>query len=51
MFWNRPHIRSSTSATARIHPALAPSILTGKQLSVKPLAGNAARFISFSICQ
>lgn len=26
----------STSATARIHPALAPSILTGKQLSVKP---------------
>ena len=39
----------SISATARIHPALARSIFTGKQLKVKPVAGIAARLVSFSI--
>jgi len=39
----------SISATARIQPALARSILTGKQESVHPDAGSAARLVSFSI--
>ena len=47
----RKAVQSSISATARIQPALAPSIFTGKQLNVKPWSGSAARFISFSICQ
>ena len=39
----------SISATARIQPALARSILTGKQESIHPEAGSAARLVSFSI--
>src|SRR5690606_2338364 len=39
----------SRSATARIHPALARSIFTGKQLSVHPVGGRAARLVNFSI--
>ena len=42
-------VQSSRMATARIHPALARSILTGKQLTMKPCGGSAARFASFSI--
>jgi hypothetical protein len=36
-------------ATALIHPALARSIFTGKQLSIKPNGGSAAKLVSFSI--
>lgn len=39
----------SINATALIHPALARAIFTGKQESVKPVAGSAARLVSFSI--
>jgi len=38
----------SMMATARVQPADAPFILTGKQLTVKPDAGNASRLWSFS---
>ena len=38
----------STIATARVQPAEAPRILTGKQLRVKPSAGSASRLCSFS---
>lgn len=41
--------QAPTSATALIQPALARSIFTGKQLSVQPLGGRAARPVSFSI--
>jgi hypothetical protein len=39
----------SINATARIQPALARSIFTGKQDSVQPVGGSAASPVSFSI--
>ena len=41
----------SMMATARVQPAEAPRILTGKQLTVNPLAGSASRLCSFSMWQ
>jgi len=38
----------STMATARVHPAEAPLIFTGKQTTEKPLGGRASRLCSFS---
>jgi hypothetical protein len=39
---------SSMIATARVQPAEARSIFTGKQETVNPTDGNASRFPSFS---
>ena len=39
---------SSRMATARVKPAEAPLMLTGKQHSEKPMAGSASRLCSFS---
>src|SRR5690606_20130832 len=42
---------TSTRATTRVQPALAPRILYGKAITVKPNgAGNRSRLASFSIC-
>lgn len=41
----------SSTATARVQPADPPLILTGKQMTVKPLAGSLSRLASFSIWQ
>jgi hypothetical protein len=41
----------SMMATARVHPAEPPRTLTGKQLTMNPLAGSASRLCSFSIWQ
>ncbi len=38
-------------ATARVQPAEAPLIFTGKHATVKPVAGSASRLASFSIWQ
>src|SRR5258708_21925991 len=38
----------SRMATARVQPAEAPRIFTGKQLMVNPVAGSASRLCSFS---
>ena len=42
---------SSMIATARVQPAEARSILTGKQDTVKPLDGKSSRLCSFSMWQ
>ena len=42
---------SSKIATARVHPALAPLILCGKQLIMKPVEGIASRLCIFSMWQ
>ena len=42
---------SSKMATARVQPADAPLILTGKQETVNPVAGSSSRLPSFSIWQ
>jgi hypothetical protein len=42
---------SSMIATARVQPAEPPRTLTGKQLTVNPLAGSASRLCSFSMWQ
>src|SRR2546427_13023331 len=61
-FWSRPASRQqerskpqraaphqrSTMATARVQPAEAPRIFTGKQAIVKPWPGSASRLCSFS---
>ena len=39
---------SSKIATARVQPAEAPRIFTGKQAIMKPSAGSASRLLSFS---
>lgn len=41
----------SRMATARVKPAEAPLIFTGKQETMKPVAGRLSRFESFSIWQ
>src|SRR5436190_20886590 len=41
----------SSIATARVHPAEPPRTLTGKQLTVKPVAGRLSRLCSFSMWQ
>ena len=41
----------TTIATTRAGAALAPTIRSGKQATVNPLAGNAARLNSRSICE
>jgi len=46
-----PKHQSSNIATQRVQPAEASRIFTGKHATVKPLAGNASRLWSFSICQ
>src|SRR5277367_5497122 len=43
--------QSSMIATARVHPAEARSIFTGKQETVKPVAGSCSRLCSFSMWQ
>lgn len=43
--------QSSRMATARVKPADAPLIFTGKQLTVKPSGGRLSRFASFSMWQ
>jgi len=43
--------QASMIATARVQPAEPPRTLTGKQLTVKPLAGSTSRLCSFSIWQ
>ena len=40
--------QSSRMATARVQPAEAPRIFTGKQHTVKPSPGSASRLCSFS---
>src|SRR5689334_10672258 len=42
------HGDQSSSATARVHPAEAPRIFTGKHAIVKPRDGSASRLCSFS---
>ena len=42
---------TSTIATARVQPAEARSIFTGKQATVKPVDGSASRLCSFSMWQ
>ena len=44
-------VHASMIATARVQPAEARSILTGKQTTVKPVDGSASRLCSFSIWQ
>jgi len=43
--------QASMIATARVQPADPPRTFTGKQLTVKPLAGKTSRLCSFSIWQ
>lgn len=49
----RPMWRSdySSIATARVQPAEPAFTFTGKQITVKPVAGSWSRFASFSIWQ
>src|SRR6266850_658789 len=42
------HAQRSTIATARVQPAEAPRIFTGKHAMVKPWPGSASRLCSFS---
>ncbi len=42
---------SSRMATARVQPADAPLIFTGKQATLKPAAGSFSRLCSFSMWQ
>ena len=44
-------LHASMIATARVQPADARSILTGKHDTVKPVAGNCSRLCSFSMWQ
>ena len=41
----------SRIATARVQPADAPRIFTGRQLTVNPAGGSASRLCSFSMWQ
>ncbi len=44
-------LHSSMMATARVQPAEAALILTGKHATMKPEGGNASRLCSFSMWQ
>ncbi len=46
-----PQFHPSMMATARVQPAEALSILTGKHETVKPVDGNCSRLCSFSMWQ
>jgi len=44
-------VQSEMIATARVHPADAFSIFTGKQLRMNPVEGSTSRLCSFSMWQ
>src|SRR5207248_3551081 len=46
-----PQFHASRIATARVQPADARSIFTGKHETVKPVDGNCSRLCSFSMWQ
>ena len=48
---NLSGVHSSMMATARVQPADAALIFTGKHATVKPDAGSASRLCSFSMWQ
>ena len=48
---SRHEPQSSMIATARVHPADAFSIFTGKHATLKPWSGSASRLESFSMWQ
>ena len=49
--WVNHHFTATMQATARVQPAEAALIFTGKQATMKPVDGRASRFDSFSMWQ